>query len=312
MREVRNLKEVVLDEALGLVRIPRSMRVFPLLLLVASALPGTEPWAFAQSSITAGDHRGDVTAYRLVWSDEFNQDGPPDPTKWNFEHGFVRNHEHQWYQAENAFCKGGLLVIEARRERVENSNFTADGRDWRQKRRYAEFTSACVTTRGLHSWKFARMEVRARIDARNGLWPAIWTVGAAGRWPASGEIDLMEYYQGQLLANACWSSGVPWQPMWDSVKKPLSELGDREWASNFHTWRMDWNEQRIELFVDDLSLNTIELNQTVGKKKQQGSPFRQPHYLLLNLAVGGTRGGDPAATVFPGKFEVDYVRVFQR
>ncbi len=95
------------------------------------------------------------------------------------------------------------------------------------------------------------------------------------------------------------------------MKKPLNDLGDTDWASHFHTWRMDWNEQRIKLFVDDRLLNTIDVSQTVGRKPQV-SPFRQPHHLMLNLAVGGTRGGDPGATVFPARFEVDYVRVFQR
>ena len=169
-------------------------------LLSAGALPWAEPQVVAQTSISGAEQREGGEAYQLVWSDEFNEDGPPDPTKWNFEHGFVRNHELQWYQAENASCKDGLLVIEARRERVRNSNYILDVRDWRQNRPYADFTSACVTTRGLHRWTFARIEVRARIDARDGLWPAIWTVGDAGRWPASGEIDLMEYYQGHLLS----------------------------------------------------------------------------------------------------------------
>ncbi|MEQ8208294.1 MAG: glycoside hydrolase family 16 protein [Lacipirellulaceae bacterium] len=253
----------------------------------------------------------DVERYQLVWSDEFNRDGPPNPKHWTFERGFVRNQELQWYKLDNARCEAGLLVIEAKRERVENPHYDQHAKGWKEKRRYAEYCSASVTTRGLHSWKFARIEVRARIDARSGLWPAIWTVGDKGRWPDCGEIDIMEYYQGDILANACWSSGKKWKPIWDAVKKPVREFADPEWASKFHVWRMDWDENQISLYVDDTLLNEIDLDQVAKSTTTQRHPFHQPHHLLLNLAVGGNHGGDPSKTKFPGKFEVDYVRVYQ-
>jgi len=259
-----------------------------------------------QAEATADDN------YKLVWSDEFDEDGPPDSKKWGYERGFVRNEELQWYRPENAVCKDGLLVIEARQEQIPNPNFRQGDRRWKRSRQYAEFTSASVTTRGLHSWKFARIEVRARIDARDGLWPAIWTLGESGGWPACGEVDIMEYYQGHLLANACWPSGTRWKAEWDEAKIPLAEFGGAEWATKFHTWRMDWNRDRIELSVDDQLLNTIELSKADPKGNQTRHPFRQPHYLLLNLAIGGTQGGDPAGTTFPSKYEIDYVRVYQQ
>lgn len=295
-------------------RAQRVVGFFVVAFLFANGIPCLAPLANAQFSITSADHNltdGGKT-YQLVWSDEFDQDGPPNPKKWTFEHGFVRNKELQWYQPANAKCKDGVLRIKARHERVLNPRFEAGAHNWKQNRRYAQYTSACVTTRGLQSWTFGRFEVRARIDAREGLWPAIWTVGDSGAWPDSGEIDLMEYYRGHLLANACWSNGKAWKPKWDSTKIPLSDFGDARWASKFHTWRMDWDEQRIELFVDDSLLNTINVSQTMGINKQTSSPFHESHYLLLNLAVGGTEGGDPTETDFPGTFEVDYVRVYQR
>jgi len=142
------------------------------------------------------------TGLKLVWSDEFNKDGRPDPNNWTYERGFVRNQELQWYQPENARCENGMLIIEGRRQRKENPRYRADGRDWRQNREYAEYTSASLTTRRLHSWKFGRFEMRGRIDTRAGLWPAFWTLGIEGSWPSNGEIDIMEYYRGMLLANA--------------------------------------------------------------------------------------------------------------
>ena len=80
-----------------------------------------------------------ATRYKLVWSDEFDQDGKPDPTKWTYETGFVRNQELQWYQPDNARCENGLLIIEARRERRKNPNYVAESDDWTKNREYAEY-----------------------------------------------------------------------------------------------------------------------------------------------------------------------------
>src|SRR5688572_29068041 len=110
------------------------------------------------------DAPAQTDGYDLVWADEFNIDGPPNPENWAFERGFVRNEELQWYRRENARCEGGMLVIEARRERVENPRYDPDARDWRRQREFAEYTSACLLTRGKHEWKYGRFEMRGRID----------------------------------------------------------------------------------------------------------------------------------------------------
>lgn len=257
-----------------------------------------------------GQGREDDT-YELVWADEFDVDGRPDPSRWTYEEGFVRNRERQWYQPENARCEGGLLIIEGRRERKENPRFRPDGRDWRTTRPVAEYTSASLTTRGIQSWQYGRFEMRARIDTRPGLWPAFWTLGVAGRWPACGEIDIIEYYRGLLLANVAWAGERPGQTVWDDTKTPLAELGGPDWTDEFHVWRMDWDEQEIRLYVDDRLLNVTDLTGTVNRDGTGKNPFHQPHYLIVNLAIGGTNGGDPSATEFPARFEVDYIRVYQ-
>jgi beta-glucanase (GH16 family) len=251
-------------------------------------------------------------AYELVWSDEFDTDGRPDPLNWDYERGFVRNRELQWYRPENARCEDGLLVIEARRERVQNPRYDADSPDWRRNREHAEYTSASLRTKGLHEWTYGRFEMRGRIDVRTGLWPAFWTLGSAREWPACGEIDIMEFYRGTLLANAAWGSSRRWQAVWDDAKKPLEGLGGPQWAEKFHVWRMDWDEREIRIYVDDQLLNTVDLEKTVNRDDEKSNPFREPHYLILNLAIGGTQGGDPSETGFPARFEVDYVRVYQR
>lgn len=248
--------------------------------------------------------------YKLVWADEFDKPGPPDPKNWKFEHGFQRNEEHQWYQPENAFCEKGMLIIEGRRERVKNPNYKPGSSNWRENREFAEFTSASLKTEGLHAWQFGRFELRARIDTQLGLWPAWWTIGVEGEWPSGGEIDIMEFYRGQLLANLAWGTNKRWSAKWASTHTPLEKLG-KDWSKKFHTWRMDWDEKAIVLSVDGNVLNTVALSQTINGDGSGKNPFLQPHYLILNLAVGGQNGGDTTKTSFPTRYEIDYVRVYQ-
>ncbi len=251
--------------------------------------------------------------YRLVWADEFEVDGKPDPKKWTYEQGFVRNNELQWYQPQNASCQQGKLIIEGRRESKPNPNYQTGSKNWKTSRKSAHYTSSCLITKGLHSWQYGRFEVKAKIRTENGLWPAIWFLGVDGEWPSNGEIDLMEYYGGNILANACWGTKKRWNAKWDSSKKPVKSFGDSDWDKRFHVWRMDWDKNAIQLFVDDQLLNTIDVTRTVNPTDRgPKNPFRQPHYLLINLAIGGNAGGDPSKTPFPTRYEIEYVRVFQK
>jgi beta-glucanase (GH16 family) len=262
------------------------------------------------TSIIAAQEIPTSAEYELVWSDEFNKDGQPDPNNWIYENGFVRNNELQWYQPDNARCENGLLIIEGQRERKKNPNYRPDSNNWRQNREFTEYTSASLTTRRLHDWMYGRFEMKGRIDTRPGLWPAFWTLGVQGEWPSCGEIDIMEYYQGTLLANAAWGTEKQWVPKWDDVKKPIADFNDPNWSTKFHVWRMDWDEDSIKLYVDDMLMNTVDVNETFNADGK--NPFRQPHYIIANLAIGGTAGGDPSKTEFPAKFEIDYIRVYQK
>lgn len=280
----------------------------PVFFWLAGALLAGCTAALAQR---ASDKPGPQGKWKLVWSDEFNTDGRPDPQNWTYEIGFVRNEEFQWYQPANATVKNGMLVIEARREQKKNPNYKAGSKDWETNREYAEYTSASLTTQNRLAWKYGRFEMRARIDTRSGLWPAFWTLGITGEWPHGGEIDIMEYYHGTVNANAAWGNKEKWVPIWDSTFTPLEKLGGKDWSKKFHVWRMDWDANSITLSVDGRVLNTTDVTQTFNKDAEGRNPFRQPHYLLLNLAVGGMNGGDPSGTTFPAKFEVDYVRVYE-
>jgi beta-glucanase (GH16 family) len=252
----------------------------------------------------------DIPGYQLVWSDEFATDGRPDPQNWTYENGFVRNRELQWYQPENAYVRDGLLIIEARRDTFPNPAYDPAADDWRKQRERVEYTSASLTTQGLQEWTYGRFEIRAKIRAEAGLWPAIWTLGSGHRWPEGGEIDLLEYYDGLILANAAWAGSDP-RVTWDDARLPIAELGP-DWDRDFHVWRMDWTPIEIRLSVDDRLLNTIPLDSTLNQRGPITNPFRETrHYLLLNLAIG-SNGGDPSETDFPSVYTIDYVRVYQR
>ncbi len=249
--------------------------------------------------------------YTLVWSDEFNVDGAPDTASWRFEKGFVRNEELQWYQEENAYCKDGLLIIEARKEERANPLYKPGTNSWRTNQPSITHTSSSINTSGKQSWLYGRFEMRGKIDIRSGLWPAWWTLGVKGRWPANGEIDIMEYYRGNMLANiAC--AGSDNKPHWFSNTFSTDSMGGSTWANSFHVWRMDWTQQTIALYLDDIKMIEVPVDSATNKDGSNFNPFRQPHYMLLNLAMGGMNGGDVAGTPFPNRFEVDYVRVYQK
>lgn len=247
--------------------------------------------------------------YKLVWSDEFNKNGPPDTAIWHFEKGFVRNHEGQWYQKQNAYCKNGKLVIEAKRVHLLNPLYSAGSKDWRKDRKWISYTSASLNTSGHKSWEYGRFVMRAKIDTDNGLWPAFWTLGVKGVWPSNGEIDIMEYYRHYLLANIARGTDTPYKAKWFSVRKPIESFG-KNWSEHFHIWRMDWDSSEIKLYVDNRLMNEVPLDSLTNPDGI--NPFRQPHYILINMAVGGDNGGNPQYTKFPEKYEIDYIRVYQR
>jgi beta-glucanase (GH16 family) len=245
---------------------------------------------------------------QLIWSDEFNTDGAPDSTKWRFETGFVRNHEDQWYQKENAVCQNGNLVITGKKERKANPKYIAGSTDWKTSREYIDYTSASVVMKKEHAFQYGKMEVRAKIVAQTGLWPAIWTLGTSGQWPSNGEVDVMEYYDDKILANFAIGSEKKFKAIWDNYKKPMREFPEN-WADGYHIWTLEWTENKMNILLDGVSMNTIDVNTSINKSDGK-NPFQQPHYVLLNLALGGDNGGSLTNTTFPSQYLVDYVRIY--
>ncbi|HCS87617.1 MAG TPA: beta-glucanase [Bacteroidales bacterium] len=251
--------------------------------------------------------------YQLVFSEEFNGTGAPDPNIWSFEEGeYIRNHEPQFYSksVENAYQEDGCLHIVARKNHMGSDGTVHN------------YTSASMTTSKSFVWCYGRMEVRAKIPTGSGLWPAIWMVGNDYNWPSNGELDVMEYYREKILANAAWGSSKQWTAIWDSSSKPMSyfEAKNPNWRNEFHIWVTEWDEDYIRIFLDDELLNEIDLNKTYnqgGYKGNTENPFRYHKagwgdYIWLNLALGGDNGGTIDDSLLPATYLVDYVRVYQK
>lgn len=254
--------------------------------------------------------------WELTWSDEFERSGLPDFRKWTFEEGFVRNRELQYYtkaRKENARVEKGMLVIEARKERFVNPRHDASrpDKDWQRSREHAEYTSASVTTRSKASWTHGRIEVRAKLPTGKGMWPAIWTlgddIGKVG-WPACGEIDIMEnvgFAPDSIHGNVHTKK-------YNHVKRNAkgSKIEVKNPFESFHVYAIEWDEQKIDFFVDDRKYFTYR-NEGSGV---DAWPFDKPQYLILNIAVGGSWGGKKGVDeeIFPQRMYVDYVRVYRR
>jgi beta-glucanase (GH16 family) len=252
-----------------------------------------------------------VEANTPIWADEFNGEGPLDATKWTFEEGFVRNEELQWYQSENAFQEGGNLVIEGRTENKPNPNYIPGSTSWKTNQETINYSSASVITKDLFSFQYATVVVRAKVTNYVGTWPAIWTLGLDCKWPSRGEVDIMENYGGNILANFAWGTNTMWSPVWDSSQWPVADFGE-EWTDSFHIWELQWTDTQMTILLDGQVLNDVDLSNTINGSAEcaDENPFQQPHFLLLNLALG-SNGGSVENLDFPTQYLVDYVRIYE-
>jgi beta-glucanase (GH16 family) len=239
--------------------------------------------------------------YLLVWSDEFNKDGLPDPTKWVHDthrnkQGWYNN-ELQYYaapRAENAVVKNGVLKITARKEALREVH------DWGGQR----YTSARLITKGLGEWTYGFFEVRAKLPCGQGTWPAIWTVGAAGRWPEDGELDIMEH-MGRIPQRLSSAVHVKAGHGGQAVSG-ASQSGDA--CQKFHLYQMHWTVDGVSFGVDGKA--HLRFPKMVGGNDIW--PFDANQFLILNLAIGGDLGGAVDDRIFPLSLEIDYVRVYQK
>lgn len=242
--------------------------------------------------------------WNLVWSDEFNADGLPDPDKWTYDQGNGcpdicgwGNNELQYYTAfdpANARIEGGYLILEAHKKKTLQNNFT----------------SARLRSISYGKWLYGKIEVRAKLPEGRGVWPAIWMLPVDwtyGGWPKSGEIDIMEhvgYIRDTFYGTVHTESFNHLMGTHKSGGCYQSDLSD-----SFHVYSIIWTEDSIDFQINGNTYFTFfrESDQTAEW------PFDQQFYLILNLAVGGNWGGKKGVDpdIWPQRMEVDYVRVYQ-
>ena len=264
-----------------------------------------------------------VTAseWKMVWNDEFNKNGAPDPKKWTYEEGFIRNQEDQYYTKNrrlNARVEKGVLIIEAHKEKYKNKQFTSKtAPEWQKNRPHAEYTSACLVTQGISAWKYGKVEIKAKLPIKKGAWPAFWMMGTdipKVDWPRCGEIDIMEHvtsHPGMVHGTVHWPASAEETRAQNKGEKIKAENLD-----DWHTYTMEWDEKMISFSFDGKKYGEVSLNQMNGSVPEgmgdERNPFKKPFYLLINLAVGGAWGGPPDPNVFPQQLVLDYVRIYQK
>ncbi|PXA04648.1 hypothetical protein DDZ13_05605 [Coraliomargarita sinensis] len=258
----------------------------------------------ATLNITVNAAAGDGSSIPPTWSEEFEGTGQADPNVWWYESGYQRNNELQYYTDQNGWQENGMFVIEAREETTTSGPDTYN------------YTSSSIKTEGNYSWQYGRAQIRAKIPVFAGMWPAIWTVGDTGEWPYNGECDIMEYYQSKILANCAVGAGERWTAKWDASNRTIASLKavDPNWENEFHIWTMQWDEDYVRLYCDNILMNEIPQSWLVNNGSYGGAPsepFKQPHSLWLNLAVGGDGGGSVGSTTFPKRYYVDYWRIWE-
>ena len=227
---------------------------------------------------------------QLVWSEEFNVDGAPDPTKWGYDLGAGGwgNNELEYYtnRTDNAFVSGGTLKIIAKAESYSGS----------------AYTSARLLSKGKFSFKYGRIDISAKLPGALGTWPALWMLGdniSSVNWPACGEMDIMEMV------------GTTVNKIYGTLHYPGHSGANGNGATTiisnstgaFHKYSEIWDETTIKFLVDDVPYFTFS--------NDSSTPFNQNFFIILNVAMGGNFGGavDPAFT--SDTMEVDYIRVYQ-
>jgi beta-glucanase (GH16 family) len=275
---------------------------------ITSAFGSGTSGEFIDSSEEAIKYEG----YELVFSDEFNNDGKPNEAKWHFQTEPIfgsswANGELQHYTSriDNAKVSDGVLKIIAKRE---DYSFAGSSK---------RFTSARLNSK--FDFLYGRVDVRAKLPSSAGTWPAIWTLGSnvnergnyfgssrgSVGWPECGEIDIMEQYGGdksKVLGTFHWRDETSGSHAMYPQNGQGLEIENT--STEFHLYSMIWNANSIQIFVDNILV--VQMNNKTSEEE-----FRNPHYLLLNIAMGGSLGGSVPDDFKEDSMEIDFVRVYQ-
>jgi len=226
----------------------------------------------------------------LFWSDEFNANGAPDPLKWGYDigGGGWGNQELQYYtnRPENVIVEGGVLKIKAIRESYSGS----------------EYTSARILSLNKFAFMYGKVEVKAKLPAGVGTWPAIWAMGSdigTVGWPACGEIDIMEH-RGSELNKIFGTIHYPGHSGGNAVGSTKTIANA---TTEFHIYTLDWSASYIKIYVDEQLYHSVDNSNAI--------PFNHDFFFIMNVAMGGTFGGDVDPAFTNATMEVDYIRVYK-
>jgi beta-glucanase (GH16 family) len=229
-------------------------------------------------------------SWKLVWSDEFNYTGLPDSAKWGYDVGYIANNELQYYmkaRLDNSIVSNGNLMIIGKKETYNNYNYT----------------SARLITDGKSSWKYGKVEARIKLPKGQGMWPAFWMLGQNIHdvgWPECGEIDIMEHINNEDLLHGTLH--------WYNAKHVSSGQSTPCDVTKYHNYSIEWDKDAVRLLLDGAKYWEVNIKDNVNNTEA----FHKPHFIILNLAIGGDWPKNPdATTIFPDTMFVDYVRVYQ-
>ena len=236
-----------------------------------------------------------------LWHDEFDGDNI-DSEKWTFEIGTGAsgwgNNEWEYYtdRKENAYVQDGILHIRATKEDYEGS----------------KYTSARMITKGKFSFTYGTVEVRIALPVGKGIWPAFWMLGEnidAVSWPACGEIDIIETVNSENIVYGTnhWANGSEYATYGNNTKDYYGTSKELD-ITQFHTYKMVWDENVIVMYVDDFKYHEILIENNTGDTEE----FHKPFFFILNVAVAGNWPGfEVDDAQFPNEMLVDYIRVTQ-
>jgi beta-glucanase (GH16 family) len=229
--------------------------------------------------------------WKLTWFDEFNINGLPDTLKWVNDVGYIANNELQYYtkhRLENSIVEDGNLMIIGRKEPYDTF----------------EYTSARLLTDGKFSWTYGKVEARIKLPKGQGIWPAFWMLGQnihEVNWPKCGEIDIMEHINSEdlLYGTLHWDEG---KHVSAGGKTPCD-------VTQYHDYSIEWDKDAISWLLDGEKYWEVSIKDSINST----AAFHKPHFIILNLAIGGDWPKNPdSTTVFPDTMFVDYVRVYKK
>jgi beta-glucanase (GH16 family) len=238
-----------------------------------------------------------LNTYKLVFEENFNVDGEPNPKIWNHEIGEKwSNNESQCYVSDINHCyiSNSKLHLVATYEEGE----------------HCPYKSARLNTFGKYHFQYGKFVINAKMPKGRGAWPALWFIGTSKKermpWPLCGEIDLVEYAGNRCSEVTCAVHTQTYNHKINTHKGSKTQLIDASDA--FHDYSLEWTKKHLLFFVDDTEVMRVEKQLDDTEKEW---PFDKPYFFIINLAVGGWYGGEIAQEDLPYHFEISSIKYYE-